>query len=538
MTRHHILRISTARAALLLAMALTLVLSACSDKDDNSNGNPSTPSTPTTPDEGLAEYAILFYGHGGPMMSLDTELASNIYDLYNGDAASYDKVKVAVQYKWSGETDLKYLYRFIRMGREQPLKLSDAEKAFIDSHYSQTVRFVLDPAQKGEAPKDSAIYFGTKQMLETPFYGQRAFDCSHPDSLLSFINWGIKACPAKRYMLVLSSHGAGYRPDSDKSIRNEDKYSFLDDGTDGTTDHDKGVIADADSQLMISAPELKIALAAADKRMDVVVFDACLMNMNEVVFELRDVTDYVVASTFPVPGIGCKYDALVDEMAKPATTIETVLSNFCKFNSASWTYTQEGMDDPGYFDQSVVRTSTLDIYGQKVRDFTDRLIDAYTNGGDEVRKKIDACTANAIKVESVDPYYELHTYLALIATAVPEYFPEGCLEAVQKAYQACLVERFTCSSLAKYGFLMGVSTLLAHEGVYERYAWRWRSQTEMYLKEFVVVKPDMNIYKQLEWDKATGWSRWLLLNKQKPNGFDYLDPLFTEGCTIDWGDAK
>lgn len=60
----------------------------------------------------------------------------------------------------------------------------------------------------------------------------------------------------------------------------------------------------------------------------------------------------------------------------------------------------------------------------------------------------------------------------------------------------------------------------------------------MYLKEFVVIKPDMNIYKELEWDKATGWSRWLLLNKQKPNGFDYLDPLFTEGCTIDWGDAK
>ena len=89
-----LLRRASARGALLMTVILSSAFTACTDTSDN----PVSP-TPQPPAE-LAEYAVLFYGHGSMSPSLDFDILKNIYDCYTAEAASYDKVKVAVQYKW------------------------------------------------------------------------------------------------------------------------------------------------------------------------------------------------------------------------------------------------------------------------------------------------------------------------------------------------------------------------------------------------------------------------------------------------------
>ena len=104
------------------------------------------------------------------------------------------------------------------------------------------------------------------------------------------------------------------------------------------------------------------------------------MNSIEYQFELKDLANYLILSTFIVPGLGGNYTSLVNELA--TNNIETALSNFANATMATWDDSQEYK----YSDMSVIRTSGLDAFGALWKDFTDRLIDAYTNGGGEVKE--------------------------------------------------------------------------------------------------------------------------------------------------------
>ena len=75
---------------MLMALPLLLGLVSCTDNDD---------SSATDEQQQLADYTIIWYGHGGG--DLDLSLMDNIMQFYMADADSYDNVKIAAQYKYS-----------------------------------------------------------------------------------------------------------------------------------------------------------------------------------------------------------------------------------------------------------------------------------------------------------------------------------------------------------------------------------------------------------------------------------------------------
>ncbi|MFP4498937.1 MAG: clostripain-related cysteine peptidase [Vulcanimicrobiota bacterium] len=95
---------------------------------------------------------------------------------------------------------------------------------------------------------------------------------SDPKTLQNFIEWGMKNYPAENYMLLISTHGSGW----------------------------KGAIKDLSHDGWMKMPEMKNALSEAEKnigkKIDVVGFDACLMGQTEVAYQLKDHADYMVAS--------------------------------------------------------------------------------------------------------------------------------------------------------------------------------------------------------------------------------------------------
>lgn len=97
-------------------------------------------------------------------------------------------------------------------------------------------------------------------------------DMSDPGRLKDFLAWGMRAYPAKRVMVVLANHGAG----------------FL------------GTLSDEKSRRTMALPEVQKALAEASEetgvKPDVLVMDACLMAQAEAAWQLRDAADYYVAS--------------------------------------------------------------------------------------------------------------------------------------------------------------------------------------------------------------------------------------------------
>lgn len=127
-------------------------------------------------------------------------------------------------------------------------------------------------------------------------------DMGSPDTLTWFVTFAMKNYPATYFFLDLWDHGGGYR----------------------------GVCWDESSGNHLSPHDVETALASAEskmkKRIHVVGFDACLMGMAEITYELKDVTDIVVGSEMLIPGYGWPYTQLMTYLSNNPTVDPYTLS--------------------------------------------------------------------------------------------------------------------------------------------------------------------------------------------------------------------
>jgi len=130
-----------------------------------------------------------------------------------------------------------------------------------------------------------------------------------PQTLIDFISWAKSAYPADRYALILWNHGGGWRDSADKkeslqvSSRKKEKSDFRAVCWDET---------DGDDCLYMD--EVQSALNATGV-VDLIGFDACLMGMIEVAYEIRDRGDIMVGSEETVPANGWPYHLILRDLA-------------------------------------------------------------------------------------------------------------------------------------------------------------------------------------------------------------------------------
>ncbi len=115
-------------------------------------------------------------------------------------------------------------------------------------------------------------------------------------SLADFGKWAKQAYPARHYMLIIENHGSGWEKDArSRAIT-------------------RGISYDEESGNHINTPQLAKALREIGK-VDVFGTDACLMQMAEVVYEIKDSADYIVGSEETEPGDGYTYNMLLGPLA-------------------------------------------------------------------------------------------------------------------------------------------------------------------------------------------------------------------------------
>lgn len=133
--------------------------------------------------------------------------------------------------------------------------------------------------------------------MSSPFYAIGNQDMAAPETLRDFISWAKATYPAQHYALTLWSHGSGWKSDP---------------ATGGAV---KGILDDDSSGNTMSIPDLARAIDESGVHFDVVNFDACLMGMYEVAFELAGLADYLVFSEESEPGSGDPYDDILAVLA-------------------------------------------------------------------------------------------------------------------------------------------------------------------------------------------------------------------------------
>ncbi len=139
---------------------------------------------------------------------------------------------------------------------------------------------------------------GTKASVQNAIedWGER--NLGDPQTLVDFIQWSKSFYPAQRYALVLWGHGWGWRPSQN--------------------------LWDQTDQDALDLDELLAALEAIG-HLDLIAFDACLMQTIEVQATLREYADYIIASQETVSGRGFNYHrvlaALHEQPDMPAESL-------------------------------------------------------------------------------------------------------------------------------------------------------------------------------------------------------------------------
>jgi hypothetical protein len=157
-----------------------------------------------------------------------------------------------------------------------------------------------------------------------------------PAALVDFVRWAVSAYPADRYALVLWNHGAGWKDDDiyravarlrpsaapnvaahARAVRGRRAGRAL--FSTSIAEMFRAILFDDTSADFLDNVEMKAALVQATQLtgqpFDLLGFDACLMNMLEVVYQVRDHCRLVVGSQELEPGEGWAYDTLLAALA-------------------------------------------------------------------------------------------------------------------------------------------------------------------------------------------------------------------------------
>ncbi len=146
-------------------------------------------------------------------------------------------------------------------------------------------------------------------------YGE--LDMTNPQTLTMFLDFCNQNFPAKRTMLTLWSHGTGVFPRN--ILTSGQSRGFGVDYTTGVTAWD-----------MLFCDEISKAIKESTlvDKIDIINFDACLMQMIEVAWELSEVAKMMVGSQTTVPGGGNDYASLLSILqSTPEISILEYASN-------------------------------------------------------------------------------------------------------------------------------------------------------------------------------------------------------------------
>jgi len=265
---------------------------------------------------------------------------------------------------------------------------------------------------------DYGDWTGTKRFYVTPGMTPIAsnalmdlgeLNMGDPAVLMDFIEWGVMSFPADKYMLVLWDHGGGW---------------------DGAVCWDETDYYDA-----LTLDELEWALNMSEidtgEWIDSVGFDACLMGMAEVAFEIRHMTDVLVFSEESIPWDGWPYntimaDLVANPLMSPLQLGGCIVQRYAEFYGSEWSETL-----------SVADVISLRYMYADLDVFASELISSLAAYKPEIIEAV-----GATEFFSYLDYRDLYDFAYEVRTRVPESSLQSAADAVMGALNASIVSNF------------------------------------------------------------------------------------------------
>ncbi len=452
-----------------------------------------------------ADYTVMLYTVGGG--NLDNQIETDIKNAAGAIKADNKKVRYLIQYKYSSQASINGISGFLPSGKPGHVYRYEASPNIVNTEKSPMLLL-----------KDDYIY-GT-QNEKAEFF--------QPDSIVNFMKYCQKVAPAKNYILVLSDHGGGYavNDDYDKSLEKMGtRATCFDDNLAG-----RG----------ITCKEIRTALEKSGMHLTMLYFDCCLMNNMETLSEVINLTDYVLASGHT--NGGGNHQAFVEELynASAGDAFTDAMSRYAKTcaqrNSMIWML--HGATWARNVDFVLTDMKKFPAILTALRDYVDFAI---KNMGGAQAEDFQYAASDCYQYSPGFPLYDLRDYCEKLQANAFGHLPDEWhyydnLENALQAAQVCHYYSIQSEgykeitphwlsynvSLGAKGFIG--STILKKEP----------TKIYGYNKDGNLATVDISnlnltvlgkntpwfawsqTYHQLEFDKQTGWSRWLEANTGFP----------------------
>lgn len=235
------------------AIALLAFTSACTAPADDI-----APSSDIEPGAGTAEWTVMVYMVGDN--NLEPYALADINEME--EVGSTSEVQVAVQLDRS------------------------AEDYGSDNEWDGARRFHIEQDEDTSVISSPAL-----EDLGRTNSGQ-------PEAVAEFVDWAVDAWPAEKYALLIWNHGSGWRADP-MSVG-------LDDSTGSSLDLTDGDLREA----------LDGAVGVTGQRLDLLVFEACLMQAYETAHDVAPYADYLIASQDLTYETAWRYDRILGHLSE------------------------------------------------------------------------------------------------------------------------------------------------------------------------------------------------------------------------------
>lgn len=178
------------------------------------------------------------------------------------------------------------------------------------------VNVVVEIGEKGKGSKRLLVLKkdGFFSSGEKVYSEDKNADMGDYKRVVDFVKWSKTNFPARKYILVLWNHGLGW---IDPNLQSHSA------GT-GTS---KGILFDDDTKNYVRTKQLGEMMKNAGY-VDVLVFNACLMQMAEVAYEIKDYTSLIVGSEETMLAYGFEYDKFLSFLNSNVNFSKKQISDF------------------------------------------------------------------------------------------------------------------------------------------------------------------------------------------------------------------
>jgi len=292
---------------IICLITFAIVLSGCGGGGGNGG-----PVNPPPPEPEKPEWTVMVYMGGN----------NNLASFAIGDLQELEEVGSSEKVKFTVLADIAY-EQFSYLGGFESIMITDNNGTPI-----------VPMMQIGRYPEDGiqSHLTDTKAVL----YPANTFNSADPSNLTNFIKWSAQRFPAKHYALVLWDHGGSWTPGRNVAAIIQD-------------------IDQANGEAM-NISEVEMAIGNSGTHIDVLDFDACNMASVEVMYQLKDVADYICASQRTEPGEGNNYSVLASSLIATPTLSPEQLGQLI-VNSYIDFYAETGEQS---VTKSLIKTDKLD----------------------------------------------------------------------------------------------------------------------------------------------------------------------------------